>query len=82
MSEQSESEADRIDTLDELELSVHHVINSDPLLHPEEYEIHAGFADEIVIPKSLVEKAKTVTGVDIRNERVRCGADIRVVDDV
>lgn len=79
---ESESGVDRVDTLDELELSVHYVIGDHPAETIEEYEVHAGFADEIVVPKSLVERAKTVTGVDIRTEDVRCAADIRVVDDV
>ena len=81
MSDKDESEVDRVDTVDELEISVNHVVNSDPLLHTEEYEIHAGFADELVVPESLVEQAKTVTGVDIRSDDVRCSAEIRVVDE-
>lgn len=82
MNEANERETERVDTVDELELSVHHVINAEPLPHTEEYEIHAGFADELVVSKSLVERVKTVTGVDIRSEDVRCSAEIRVVDDV
>lgn len=82
MNETKERETERVDSVDELEISVHHVVHSGPLRHTEEYEIHAGFADELVVPKSLVEQVKTVTGVDIRTEDVRCSADIRVVDDV
>ena len=81
MSDQSEAAVERVDTVDQLEISVNHVVNSDPLLHTEEYEVHAGFADELVVPKSLVEEAKTVTGVDIRSDDVQCGAEITVVDD-
>jgi len=73
--------SERFETLDELELSVHHTITTDPVRYQEEYEIHAGFADVIEVPVSLVEAAKTATGVDIRTERVRCGAEIRVIDD-
>jgi hypothetical protein len=81
-SDRSGDGTERIDSLDELELSVHYVIGDHPLETMEEYEIHAGHADEIAVPKSLVERAKTVTGVDIRREEVRCAADIRVIDDV
>ena len=80
--EEVEAEVEHVDTVGELEISVNHVVNSDPLLHTEEYEVHAGLADELVVPKSLVEEAKTVTGVDIRNDEVRCSAEITVIDDV
>jgi hypothetical protein len=73
-------ESRRIHTLDELELSVHHTITEPPRRSYEEYEIHAGTADVIEIPESLVEAAKTVTGVDIRSEEIRCGAEIKIVE--
>jgi len=79
---QAEEATERIDTLEEMELSVHHTIGENPLRSDEEYEIHAGTADVLQIPKSLVETAHTVTGVDIRDERVLCGAEIQVVEDV
>lgn len=81
MSEQFKDGTKRIDTVEELELSVHHTIGENALRSDEEYEIHAGTADVLRIPESLVETTYTVTGVDIRNERIRCGADIRVVED-
>jgi len=79
---QAEEGIERIDTLGELELSVHYTIGQNPQRSYEEYEIHAGTADVLQIPKPLVETAYTVTGVDIRDERVRCGAEIQVVEDV
>jgi hypothetical protein len=78
---QAEESTERIDTPDELELSVHHTIAENPLRSDEMYEIHAGTADVLRIPKSLVETAYTVTGVDIRDKRVCCGAKIKVVQD-
>jgi hypothetical protein len=71
----------RVDTLDELELSVHHTIGKNPLHSYEEVEVQAGAADVLKIPESLIETAYTVTGVDIRDENVRCGAEIEVVED-
>jgi len=71
----------RIDTLDELELTIHHTVAENPLRSYEEYEVQAGTADALRIPESLVETANTVTGVDIRNEDVRCGAQIEVIED-
>lgn len=81
MTDSQEENSTRVEMLDELELSVHHTIASDPLRTREEYEIHAGFASVVEIPEELVEQAKTVTGVDIREERVRCGAEIRAVEE-
>ena len=80
MSDQYEGDTDRITTLDELELSIHFIISDDPIRSIEEYEIHAGMADVIEIPERLVETTKTVTGVDIRSQEVRCGAEIRIVE--
>lgn len=73
--------SERTDTLDEVELSVHHVVSDDPLMATQEYEIHAGTADVIEIPRELAETVKTVTGVDIQTENIRCGAEIRVVEE-
>jgi hypothetical protein len=73
--------SERVVKLDEVELSVHFRITDDPTRIDAEYEIHAGFADVVEIPTSLVETVKTTTGVDIREESVRCGAEIRIVED-
>jgi len=79
MSDESTDISHRIDTLDELELSVHHVIRTNPMRSTKEYESHAGNADEIKIPEKLVEVTKTRTGVDIRIEDIHCGADIQII---
>jgi hypothetical protein len=80
-SEQSESEVERVDTLDEVELSVHHRIGHHTMVSSKEYEIHAGHADVIEIPRRLAETVKEVTGVDLTVRSVRCAAEIRVVDE-
>jgi hypothetical protein len=78
MTERDAHRPQRIETLDEVELSVHHTVTDRPR-HSETYELHAGFADVVEVPEQLVERVKTVTGVDIRTERVQCGAEIRVI---
>jgi len=70
----------RVHEMEELEISVHHTVNQ-YVGHTEEYELHAGFADVVEIPKRLVEDAKTATGVDLRDDEVQCGAEIRVIDE-
>jgi len=70
---------ERVDRLEEIELSVHHIVQEDPIMAMTEYEIHAGTADVVEIPKPLAATVKTVTGVDIESEEIHCGAEIRVV---
>ena len=72
---------ERVDTLDELEVSVHHRVKTECRTHEWDYEIHAGTADVIEVPKALAEMAKTVVGVDLQSDNIRCGAEIRVIDD-
>lgn len=71
----------RVERADELELSVHHRVRENALLTDAEYEIHAGFADVLEVPESLVHAVKTQTGVDIRTADIRCGAEVKVVED-
>jgi len=80
-SEQHEAEIDRVDTLDELEVSVHHTVATRHRTHRWEYEVHAGTADVIEVPTALAEMAKTVVGVDLQRDDIRCAAEIRVIDD-
>lgn len=49
----------RVERADELELSVHHRVRENALLTDAEYEIHAGFADVLEVPESLVHAVKT-----------------------
>ena len=77
----TEEQTTRVERVEELELSVHHCVKEEPIMTTEEYEIHAGFADVLEVPESLVHAVKTQTGVDIRTSAVRCGAEIKVVTD-
>lgn len=77
----SDRQEERVERVDELEISVHHRIRGPDSAGRPEYEIHPGFADVLEVPKRLVEAVKTQTGVDIRTDEVRCGAEIRVVED-
>jgi hypothetical protein len=81
MSKQDATDVERVDTLDEVELSVHHQIRYNTMVSSKEYEIHAGHADVIEIPRKLAETVKEVTGVDLTTRSVRCAAEIRVVDE-
>ena len=82
MSAETDGERDvrRLDTADDLEISVHHNVRLQHRRHYEEYEIHAGHADVLEVPFALAELAETVTGVDIESDKVRCAAEIRVID--
>lgn len=77
----SDEDTTRVEQVEELELSVHHRVKERPILTSAEYEIHAGFADVLEVPESLVHAVKTQTGVDIRTVDVQCGAEIKVVTD-
>jgi len=70
----------RIDTLTELEISAHHTVNQNSIHNQVEYEIHAGGADIIEIPRSLAQEAKEVVGVDLETEYVQCGATIEIIE--
>lgn len=77
----SDREVERVDRLDELEVSVHHTVATRHRTHRWEYEVHAGTADVVEVPKALAEMAKTVVGVDLKRDDIRCPAEIRVVDE-
>ena len=80
-SEESEAAVERIDKLDDLEISVHHTVRLQHRTHRWEYEVHAGMADVLEIPKPLAEMAKTVIGVDLERDNIESAAEIRVIED-
>ena len=73
-------EVRRIDHADEIEISVHHEVSTQHRSHRWEYEVHAGHADVLEVPKPLAEMVKTVVGADLKRDNIRCAAEIRVVD--
>jgi hypothetical protein len=83
VSEQSKTTTERIDTVDDLEVTVHYVMHapSKSIYDSKEYEIYAGFADEIVVPLSLAKRIKSEVGLDLRHDDFRCAAEVRVVDE-
>ena len=76
----SDADTRRVDTVDEIEISTHHTVTTDRRTHHWEYEVHAGHADVLEVPKPLAEMVKTVMGADLESDEIRCAAEIRVID--
>lgn len=83
MTDTPKTTTERVDTVDELEMSVHHIMHAgrNSLYDSKEYEVHAGFADELVVPLPLAKRIKSELGLDLCYDDFRCGAEVRVIEE-